>query len=479
VTAIFGEGVGYVPCPDAAEVYANEAGTELGRSTYFVPDPCDCNACSSETFSRTFSGGWGLSPFDSLPWRPSSVLLFSVTPGAASFTGDTAYSSISLPLFSGAGTTPFEALVKLTIPAGGAAYVCSVEVTDDTGGFFDVDFSRESGSTLAFDFYGAHGDGSYTVGTTITGQLSGFGGQALYCRLYVDQDLHFKVWVASGSEPGAWTGELALSGTPAGLSGVNFYFGNSNVPVTFASVQLTGYNCGGTRVGTGSPVYSYRVFDKDVNHSADTDYVSVSGYRITTTWFPFPVSAYRTDSEFLASVAPHWERGNGLDPTALYETRHFVVIGSGVGITRAKVDFTPSYGMRGTLDPPPDNVRVGLFTTEPHIGTPGTPVTGALNLVPSFVPYDVVDSGTWFPINAETLVSPMTPDTTNEDLQGPEWGQLQFSNPQNGGADPAYYTTPYPANWGDPFSNNISSIAYEPFIITVEFYPTVAWAPCV
>jgi hypothetical protein len=476
MAAIFGEGTGYVPCPDAEEGSINDEGP-MGRGTYFVPDPCDCNSCTPETFNRTFTGGWGVSEIDALPWRPSSVLLFSVTPGVASFTGSTSFSNINLPLLNGGGTTPFEALVRLTIPAGGAGYVMSLELTDDGGGYYDVDFSREGGGTLAFDFYGSHGDGSESDGTTITGQLSGFGGAALYCRLRVDQDMHFKVWLASGSEPGAWTGELTLDGTPAGLNGLTFYFGTGNIPVTFQSVVLEGYNCGGSIQGIGSPGYTYLVFSKPTNHSADSDYSSNIAWSITSTWFGSPINAYRTASQFLTSGNPLWERGSGLDPTAGFERRYFFAVSSGTTVTRAKVDFDPGYGMRGTLTLP-DSVQVGLFTTEPHIGTPATPVSGPVNVLLSYVPYQVVAAGEWFPIHGEVLISPMTPDTVNEDLLGPEWGQLQFANPQNGGADPAYYTSPYPANWGDPFSNNISSIPYEPYIITVEYYSSVEWIPC-
>jgi hypothetical protein len=45
MAAIFGEGTGYVPCPDPEESFANDEGPK-GRSTYFVPEPCEeCPVC--------------------------------------------------------------------------------------------------------------------------------------------------------------------------------------------------------------------------------------------------------------------------------------------------------------------------------------------------------------------------------------------------------------------------------------------------
>jgi hypothetical protein len=88
VSAIFGEGVGYVPCPDAAEVYANEAGTELGRNSYFVAEPCASTTEGPFFFLQTadtnhsgdpqynsYSGGLsvGYNPY-AIPSGPTSVL---------------------------------------------------------------------------------------------------------------------------------------------------------------------------------------------------------------------------------------------------------------------------------------------------------------------------------------------------------------------------------------------------------------------
>jgi hypothetical protein len=442
MAAIFGQGTGYVPCPDAEEVSVNEAGTEMGRSTYFVPAPCDCAACSAEIFDRTVSGGWGVSEIDGLLWVPSWSPTFSVTPGSAQFAGDSTFRNMRLPFYYGAGATPFEALVEFTVPDGAAAYVNSIELDDDGGGFFNIDFSRDGSGALDLYFYGNHGDGGFWDGS-LTGQLSGFGGVPIFCRLRVDQDMHFKVWLSTTSEPSPWTAELSLDGTASPLSLLILFFGTDSVPVSFQRVEVAeGYTCGGLIQGTGTAQYRYQVMAPDDFHSGDPQWTVVGqGRRLNVTYFGSPINGYSTYS-LTVGTFPHWQRGHWFDQ------REWIPIPRGPGITRAKLDYNPNLGATGPFAVLP--IQVGLFSSVPSIASVFSPIVLGSNIAPSFQPYSIVGDGEWFDLTQDHAVwaSPLTLNG-NEDLQGSGTSTVTWT-----GASP------------------------DDFIVTIEYYPDAEWVSC-
>jgi hypothetical protein len=151
VSAIFGEGVGYVPCPDAAEVYANEVGTERGRTSYFVAGPCEC--CFTDNFSRSETNSWGTA--DTGQQYDASTSPFSVDGSAGkiirSVTGNTGVSSFFYadPLNCAGFALPATWLYKWRYSLGAeqirlyisTSVACNLDVSS---GFFELDGTGNS-----------------------------------------------------------------------------------------------------------------------------------------------------------------------------------------------------------------------------------------------------------------------------------------------------------------------------------------------
>lgn len=419
-----------------------------------------------DNFNRTLTSGWGLADFG-LGWTVSSSLLFSVTPGLAQFAGDTSFQSAAMTFPSGSGSTPFEVVAGFKIPAGSSGYMASLYLQDVTSGYYDVDLSREAGGTLACDFYGSHGDGSESDGTTLTGQASGYASDTVMLRLLVDQDLHFRVWLASQAEPTMWSGELTLNGTPSALQRAWVLFGNTNVPVSVTTVDVAqGFDCNGAAVGLGTLQQRYGVSDATVNHSGDSQWYtapSVADRKLIVQWFGSPTNAYRTYTANIAST-PIWSRVNDL------EQREWLQIKSGSNVLRAKIDFDQTYGQTGLVDPA--STIIGLYTQVPSIGSLSSPQYLGYNAAPLITPYATVLPGEWFDCTVAPTIyaSPIGLANDNQSLQGVSNDSIYWASPNNGGADPSYSSPP-----GDPFSRKTNNIPYEPWIVTIEVYSSTGW----